>query len=551
MVSYYDKHDNIIYKKRHPGLKILPCPNELKLLGNSLLNNLNNLTILKIKSNTIINLNKLCSFIKHTNSLKELDLSDNKINHFNNLCKSLIKNKSIEYLNISNCRFKELFNIYKNIDNFILKENDKLYKLNNYLYKPLIYVLKFNKSIKKLNIYNTTYLTLKFYNNIFKYKPNLELIYNDHIPIDINKYMTINTLRFINFFDLYKINMLKLYNIVIDDNIIKNHLNDYLKNNHNLIELDIINSTILNSNEFNKYLQLSTSLTSLSIKHIYKNNTIDLNNILEPLKNIKSLQQINFTRCLTKINCNKLIDLLTINTSINDLNISQNIIFNNENDEINFYNFLKNNTTLTNLNLHYTRITKTNELTEALKYNSTLTSLNLNSNESIKIGEILKHNCTLTKLKINCMKYDNVYDFMDGIQYNTTLTYLSLSSVDLYYNKDINVEHNQFEQFLSNQYDKMTNDIIYMINIFKNNTSLTFINFLHILDNHEFFNKTYNYCENKYYNTKEYINKDEYQKDLTLRYNYEYKYLNFRNKSIVDLLQYNTTLIDIKYYPLN
>ena len=68
---------------------------------------------------------------------------------------------------------------------------------------------------------------------------------------------------------------------------------------------------------------------------------------------------------------------------------------------------------------------------EPLKFNTTLTELDLNNNDINnidKLCEILQFNTVLTKLYLNNNKINNIDKLCEIIRYNTTLQYLNLSS---------------------------------------------------------------------------------------------------------------------------
>ena len=94
---------------------------------------------------------------------------------------------------------------------------------------------------------------------------------------------------------------------------------------------------------------------------------------------------------------------------------------------------LKENSTLTTLNLHNNNITDVQSIGEGLKTNNTLTTLYLGRNNITdvqSIGEGLKTNKTLLSLYLHDNKItDNggIQSIIDGLKTNNTLKYLSLN----------------------------------------------------------------------------------------------------------------------------
>ena len=123
--------------------------------------------------------------------------------------------------------------------------------------------------------------------------------------------------------------------------------------------------------------KLIKKIKTNSIEKLYLNLTQNYKEIFECLKNNISIKKL---------------ELKNYNNILFDYNY---ILF----------DFLKYNNTLTSLNLENNKIENIDILSKCLKYNTSLTELNLNNNYlnynyNINIlNHILNHNITLTKIK--------------------------------------------------------------------------------------------------------------------------------------------------------
>ena len=240
-----------------------------------------------------------------------------------------------------------------------------------------------------------------------------------------------------------------------------NQLMETLKTNTTLIGLKIANSSLMESHisKLCDSLKFNSTLKNLNLARTnLKEKSATL--LLESLKEIPGITKLNL-----KQNDNigpkivqKIAELLRVNTSITDLNLStinlgdgiieiceslksnttlkkcnlsSNYIFNSKSTSLKIASVLELNSTLTNLNLSlndlYSKV-----LIEGLKLNKSITALDLSDNKicshaAPKFAELLKINSSLTKLNISNNNLLDVGCIIESLKINSSLIHLNLS----------------------------------------------------------------------------------------------------------------------------
>lgn len=214
------------------------------------------------------------------------------------------------------------------------------------------------------------------------------------------------------------------------------------------LSLDIDCELYNNNEEFLNALKNNNSLTSLEIFDFRYN----LNELIDIIMNKTNLMYLKISQCFSYyfginklIDINKLNDLIKYNTSIIELDLGNNYF---EEDFLNsFGQTLKYNSTITKINLNECKISNIDNILEGLENNSTLTSLSLyrnNINNIDNIDKYLNNNSSINYLDLGNNKISNIDNLCNYLKSNSSLTYLNLSE-----NKINNIE-NLFDAVKSN-----------------------------------------------------------------------------------------------------
>lgn len=357
-------------------------------IQNSFISNIQNLLLnntsisdLDLSYCNLSNINDIINFIQNNNYLNKLNLSFNSYHNIDALCNVLKNNNSIYKINLSN-------NNIDDINNFssVFETNECLMKLN-LSHNNISNVLSFSDKLKN----NSTLTKLDLsYNHINYVQPLFDCLKNNSALTKLNlKNNQINTINNIN--DIFTSNKSLLKLNLLNNNYSFTPLIETLYNNDTLTSLYISynenNDPADTPQKISKLLELNTSLTKLNIKF----NTNNIENFLkfsEGLKINKTLDKlylyndtyINYHNNMIMKECNnisikQLIDALMLNTSINTLKIENCLFMNSEINLSCLSNLIKNNTTLTSLNIPSIDKYNYDAFTEALKSNTTLTKL--------------------------------------------------------------------------------------------------------------------------------------------------------------------------------
>lgn len=159
-------------------------------------------------------------------------------------------------------------------------------------------------------------------------------------------------------------------------------------------------------------------------------NNTNIDTIITFLKNNNTLTSLYVT--VNNICAIALVDVMKVNLILKSLNFQYSIDSNADGSEIS--ELLKVNYTLTSLDLQGNKINGTC-VPEALKMNRTLTLLNLNNNQidiigAVALAEAIKVNCILTSLYLSNNQIDKVgiIAIADALKTNETLIILDISS---------------------------------------------------------------------------------------------------------------------------
>ena len=385
----------------------------------------NKITKLIINNCDNLDLNELCNCLINNTSIIELNLSNNNLTDINYLCEFLKTNQTIQILCLNNNKIQNIKNLY-----YVLKYN------NNTI-----------KEIKLSNCLNNDDVNL--ISEIFKYNgviENIDLSYNRITDIKdlIDNIKDSNTLKYIN------LNGNSINNL--------NILFDYLKNNEcklKKIEIGLEQEEFDNFGEIFKYNKsLDTIIINSDIRKIKK--------LCEGLKNNKTLINLKIYNFLEIDDINELWNILKNNEcnlkslTINPLDDGCVIPYGNGLNG--FEEVLKNNKTLTYLNLDGNNIEDIKSLSEGLKYNNTLSYLSLNynylddeefnilcksleNNKGLKelylsmcrgitdldcLGKLLKINNTLEIIDLSYNEIENIGCLFEGLKNNKTLKKIDL-----------------------------------------------------------------------------------------------------------------------------
>ena len=195
-------------------------------------------------------------------------------------------------------------------------------------------------------------------------------------------------------------------------------------------------------NRLKKILNLTKNITTLEIKYIahWLDAMIPLSNYLKK-KNIK-LTTLNLDLSSNNRAIDDIWDGLVENNTLTKLNLSNNYYV----YACDIAYLLRYNTTLLILDLSnirlgsFVRLHEVEPIAEALKINTTLTTLLLNNNrinssETIAIAKALERNSTLTTLNFsyNDVGYHGAKAIAETVKINTTLTLLDLRCCNIEY----------------------------------------------------------------------------------------------------------------------
>jgi len=278
----------------------------------------------------------------------------------------------------------------------------------------------------KENEFINLYINNMFSFNNYKNEDNVKINYNKFIEFLKNNY-NINSLILFskdlqsNFYILIdclinsNISNLYFYNLIFDDFNDITMLFEILKFNTSLIKLDLINMNITNDNISSLYNGLINNKTltylNLTNNYINKEGLIILGKILEKNNTLNTLDLTN-----NKINDNEYFDKfcesLIKNKSLTELILC------------------KNNMNMFNIK----------SLTKMLKYNQSLTDLNLentNINDGIKYLEINNNLISLNISNNNIIYFENLINLLKQLEYNTSLTSFNISNNFILHNDDI------------------------------------------------------------------------------------------------------------------
>ena len=176
--------------------------------------------------------------------------------------------------------------------------------------------------------------------------------------------------------DLRNNNIEKFDNEFIKDiETYKKDLIDNLKNNISLKELYLLCDDF-DEEELNNISEIFKCNNSLTKLYLYDGNYYNINKFIDNLKYNNSLIELEISSFKLKENINDLYEYIENNNKLNKL-----ILYDNEIKDIEYLcEILKDNNTIMFIDLSTNRINNINNL-NCLKYNSTLTDLNLTDNE--------------------------------------------------------------------------------------------------------------------------------------------------------------------------
>ena len=422
-------------------------------------------------------INDIINLLKDNLTIQNLMLNIKNINKFNDFLK---ENKTIKNICLLNkCKLKlEFIKKNKNIQNIEIinykEQKNNCYKIYNYDFKLLNNNFDIDYSKFKLILLNFNKFELINFNHNIN---NLRLInnYDNYYP-DINNSYIINITDDYIFFKRSFTNI--KFKIINNSNNKRNNINNIIKKNDTIKDIIIINDKIDNFD----FLKNNETITKLDLSYFKfeRNNLFE--KLCETLKINQTIYNLNLSNCnLNSKNIEILFDILTnYNSSIAELNLSNNKIQHLKN----INNLLKNNI-LTELNLSFNPFIKITELCEGLKNNISLIDLNiekerddytnfkLNNKDLQKLYDTLKYNSSLTKLNLKGI-YNISIDIFNMLKYNSSLCELSINILnDYYYSKDFkNVMYKIFDILKNN-----TSLISLEININENNYK-SFFDFL-------------------------------------------------------------------------
>lgn len=243
--------------------------------------------------------------------------------------------------------------------------------------------------------------------------------------------------------------------IILDLYLINNYLK--LDTTINKISISYINDDLyydIKLEYFNEFLQIINDKQNIDEIEIIDAESLILNEIFKVIINCNHITSLILRDCKLK-NIKEEYLVKIIDSSITKLRI--NVDSNNMNI---IYNELKNNSSITELTLKHCDNTELNEINIAdmIKYNSSITKLNLSKNDFENIDNIcegLKINSSITELNLDNNKIENLKSLNEVLKVNSILTSLSLSNNNI---KDLN----DFSNVLK------TNSIISSINLSHN-----------------------------------------------------------------------------------
>lgn len=423
-----------------------------------------------------INFCKLCKALAENKSIQKIDFSKNSFTdfyceHISNIFKI---NSTITNLNLSNITINEKgFNsICKgltymtslqilNLSNIRTYDNTDLSKYINYEY--LLKILQNNKNLRELYLKDDSTNLLSTYslNELITIISSLKQIFINFYINDEEKDLTYIKDDLIYLFKNFKIEINDIYTTSYT----------YIKFSFYVI---IDNCKILFKLEINKYYGSLYNLFELiynnDISYVYNHHflsgLLECSYLTNMIMNSSSLTSLTLMEIKNKSNSNYLInifDALKTNTTITSLNLSNNNL--TFNGDFNFSEVLEKNSTLMELDLSYNKINDNDCLIlyNGLKNNSSITKLNIYNNEIYNngckyISNILLTNTTLMDLNIG----------FNGIG-TTSIDYLFNILKDNSSLTSLNVKENKFDNVLSIADTLTTNSSLISLNISTSN----------------------------------------------------------------------------------
>ena len=267
------------------------------------------------------------------------------------------------------------------------------------------------------------------------------------------------------------------FKIINKQTINLNKICDFLSKKPAIITLILSNNQLSNINILSTFLKTNNTITSLDLSN---NDLKDLSSLGESLRYNSSLTQLNLSNNkIDENNANLLFQMFKNNTSLTSLDLSNNRIRNIDFLYPNYQEMdeLLNLSNLTELNLYNNRLTSLSNLDEIIRQVPTfisLTSLNLgltrlNLDGIQQLSNILKYNNTITELNLcdNMFFEEERMDILcSGLEQNSSLVSLDLS--------------NSFYRHLYSSSDNIL-DINRLSNALKINSSIAVLN---LSDNH-------------------------------------------------------------------
>lgn len=424
-----------------------------------------------------INFYKLCKTLAENKSIQKCDFSRNSFS--DTYCVYISKifktNSIITNLNLSDIKISEKgFNLIcegltnmtslqtLNLSNIRTYDNTNLSKYINY--EHLLKILQNNKNLRELYLKDDSTNLLSTYslNELITIISSLKQIFINFYINDEEKDLTYIKDDLIYLFKNFKIEINDIYTV---------SYTTYFKFSFYVI---IDNYKILFELEINKYYGSLYNLFELiynnDISYVYNHHflsgVLECSYLTNMIMNSSSLTSLTLMEIKNKSNSNYLInifDALKINTTITSLNLSNNNL--TFNGDFNFSEVLKNNSTLMELDLSNNNINDNDCLIlyDGLKNNSSIIKLNLYNNEIYNngckyISNILLTNTTLMDLNIgfNGIGTTSIDYLFNILKNNSSIT-------------SLNIKENKFDNVLSIADTLTTNSSLISLNISTSN----------------------------------------------------------------------------------